>query len=161
MQQFGCPSGTQSAYALAYSSEKDKQFLEDKEPPPEVLEMMKKQFSVASSKKPTSKKRQGGLGNYEVVQCGSSGHNVRSKPGLNGSPVGRLVKNSKIEAVEEVRCTILSHVTSLAQCTLILCMFTVQLVLIARFSGAWKCNKTYTHNEWPIPLVANAIIINF
>ena len=103
MQQFGCPASTQSAYALAYSSEKDSMFLEDKEPPPELLEQMKKQFSAASSsKKPTSKKRQGGLGSYEVVQCGSRGHNVRSKPGLNGTPVGRLVKNSKIEAVEEV-----------------------------------------------------------
>ena len=108
MQQFGCPSGTQSAYALAYSAEKDKEFLEDKEPPSELLEMVKKQFSVAaSSKKPTSKTRQGGLGSYEVVQCGSSGHNVRSKPGLNGTPVGRLIKNSKIEAVEEVRSAII------------------------------------------------------
>ena len=106
MQQFGCPAGTQSAYALAYSAEKDATFLEDKEPPPELLEKMKKQLSVAASassaKKPTSKKRQGGLGSYEVVQCGSRGHNVRSKPGLNGTPVGRLVKNGKIEAIEEV-----------------------------------------------------------
>ena len=104
MQQFGCPASTQSAYALSYSAEKDTTFLEDKDPPPELLEKLKKQLSVAasSSKKPTSKKRQGGLGNYEVVQCGSRGHNIRSKSGLNGTPVGRLVKNSKLEAVEEV-----------------------------------------------------------
>ena len=120
MQQFGCPASTQSAYALAYSAEKDATFLEDKEPPPELLEKMKKQLSVAAAtasassvKKPTSKKRQGGLGSYEVVQCGSRGHNVRSKPGLNGTPVGRLVKNGKIEAVEEVNqimeCTFTVH----------------------------------------------------
>ena len=116
MQQFGCPAGTQSAYALAYSAEKNTEFLEDKEPPPELLEKMKKQFSVASSsKKPLSKKRQGGLGSYEVVQCGSCGHNVRSKPGLNGTPVGRLVKNGKIEAVEEVNLHI--HVQYHPQCT--------------------------------------------
>ncbi len=106
MHQFGCPAGTQSAYALAYSAEKDATFLEDKEPPPELLEKMKSvaaaAASASSSKKPTSKKRQGGLGSYEVVQCGSRGHNVRSKPGLNGTPVGRLVKNGKIETVEEV-----------------------------------------------------------
>ena len=109
MHQFGCPASTQSAYALAYSAEKDTTFLEDKEPPPELLEKVKRQLSAAisassssSSKKPTSKKRLGGAGNYEVVQCGSRGHNVRSKPGLNGTPVGRLVKNSKVEAVEEV-----------------------------------------------------------
>ena len=103
MQQFGCPSGTQSAYALAYSAEKDQEFLEDKEPPPELIEKMKKELTVSvSTKKPTSKKRQGGLGSYEVVQCGSAGHNVRSNPGLKGTPIGRLTKGSKIEAVEEV-----------------------------------------------------------
>lgn len=102
MQQFGCPAGTQSAYALAYSSEKDQVFLEDKEPPPELIEQMKKQFSASPTKKPASKERQGGVGTYEVVQCGSAGHNVRSKPGLKGTPVGRLTKGSKIEAVEEV-----------------------------------------------------------
>lgn len=103
MKQFGCPPGTETAYALAYSAEKDTEFLEDKEPPVDLLDKIKKQFfSATSSKKPTSKKRQGGLGKYEVVQCGSCGHNVRSKSGLNGAPVGRLTKNGKIEAVDEV-----------------------------------------------------------
>lgn len=102
MQQFGCPAGTSSAYALAYSAEKMQEFLEDKEPPPELIEKMKKQFSVSASKKPVSKKRRGGQGSYEVVQCGSAGHNVRSKPGLKGTPIGRLTKGSKIEVVEEV-----------------------------------------------------------
>ena len=102
MQQFGCPLGTQSAYALAYSAEKKMEFLEDKEPPPELIETAKKQLAVATSKKPVSKKRQGGPGSYEVVQCGSAGHNVRSKPGLKGIPVGRLTKGGKIEALDEV-----------------------------------------------------------
>ena len=101
MQQFSCPT-TQTAYALAYSSETDQEYLEDTEPPPEVIEQMKKKLSVSASKKPQSKKRQGGVGRYEVVQCGSAGHNVRSKPGLRGMPIGRLTKGGKIEAVEEV-----------------------------------------------------------
>ena len=103
MQQFGCPAGTQSAYALAYSADKAKELLEDKEPPPEVIETAKKQLAAAKPKKPVSKKRQGGPGSYEVVQCGSAGHNVRSKPGLKGTPVGRLTKGSKIDILEEVR----------------------------------------------------------
>ena len=37
-----------------------------------------------------------------MVQCGSAGHNVRSKPSMKGTPVGRLSKGNKIEAVEEV-----------------------------------------------------------
>ncbi len=47
-------------------------------------------------------KRQGGLGVYHVVQCGSAGHNVRSKPGLRGTPVGRLRMGDKISALVEV-----------------------------------------------------------
>ena len=39
---------------------------------------------------------------YTVVQCGSAGHNVRSRPGMRGAPVGRLAKGNKINAVEEV-----------------------------------------------------------
>ena len=103
MQQFGCPTAAQAAYALAYSSEKDQDYLEDTEPPLEVIEQMKKKLSASvTTKKPQSKKRQGGVGCYEVVQCGSAGHNVRSKPVLRGMPIGRLTKGGKIEAVEEV-----------------------------------------------------------
>ena len=112
MQQFGCPT-TQPAYALAYSSEKDQHFLEDTEPPPEVVEQMKKMLSASTAKKPQSKKRQGGVGSYEVVQCGSAGHNVRSKPGLRGMPIGRLTKGGKIEAVEEViKHLVVTHTVS-------------------------------------------------
>ena len=37
-----------------------------------------------------------------MVQCGSAGHNVRSKPSMKGTPVGRLAKGNMIEALEEV-----------------------------------------------------------
>ena len=40
---------------------------------------------------------------YRVVQCGTAGHNVRSKPSMRGTPVGRLSKSSTVEAIEEVR----------------------------------------------------------
>ena len=48
-------------------------------------------------------KRIGGSGTYQVIQCGSAGHNIRSKPGIKGAPVGRLAKGNKVEVSEEVR----------------------------------------------------------
>ena len=39
---------------------------------------------------------------YTVVQCGSAGHNLRSRPGMRGTPVGRLTKSSTVNIVEEV-----------------------------------------------------------
>lgn len=38
-----------------------------------------------------------------MVQCGTAGHNIRSKANMKGTPVGRLAKGNKIEAMEEVR----------------------------------------------------------
>ena len=46
--------------------------------------------------------RKGGCGTYGLFQCGSAGHNIRSKPAMQGTPIGRLVKGNKIEAIEEV-----------------------------------------------------------
>ena len=78
------------------------------QPPPEVIEEYQKHTQAAASapkQKASSKQRQGGCGAYSVVQCGKAGHNVRSKPGMKGAPVGRLLKGNKIEASEEVRLT--------------------------------------------------------
>ena len=44
----------------------------------------------------------GGPGVYTVVQCGSAGHNLRSRPNMRGTPVGRLTKGSSVNIVEEV-----------------------------------------------------------
>ena len=44
----------------------------------------------------------GGGGSYLVVHCGAAGHNIRSKPGIKGTPVGRLTKGNRVEASEEV-----------------------------------------------------------
>ena len=50
----------------------------------------------------------GGPGEYEVVQCGSAGHNIRSQPNMNGAPVGRLTLKDTFTAMEEV-ANILQH----------------------------------------------------
>ena len=63
-------------------------------------------MAASPAKKPVSKKRQGGPGSYQVVQCGSAGHNIRSKPSLRGTPIGRLKKNDKINALEEVSVSV-------------------------------------------------------
>ena len=44
----------------------------------------------------------GGAGVYEVIKCGSFGHNIRSRPNLKASPVGRLTMANQITVVEEV-----------------------------------------------------------
>ena len=68
------------------------------QPPPEAIQKVKR----VTPQKPVVKRRKGGPGVYQVVQCGTAGHNVRSKPGMRGTPVGRLTKGNKIEATEEV-----------------------------------------------------------
>ena len=44
-----------------------------------------------------------------MVQCGSAGHNIRSKPGLRGTPAGRLKKGDKINSPEEVSTVSHTH----------------------------------------------------
>ena len=39
---------------------------------------------------------------FTVVHCGAAGHNVRSRPGMKGIPVGRLAKGTTVEVEEEV-----------------------------------------------------------
>ena len=61
-----------------------------------------KSGAPSTHKKTTPLKRKGGAGVYHVVHCGSAGHNIRSKPGIKGTPVGRLTKQNKVDASEEV-----------------------------------------------------------
>jgi len=58
---------------------------------------------VRTLKKSANAKRTGGSGVYQVVRCGTAGHNIRSKPGVKGTPVGRLTKGNKLEVSDEVR----------------------------------------------------------
>ena len=44
----------------------------------------------------------GGAGMYVVLQCGSAGHNIRSKPSLQGTPVGRLKLGDTFQVEDEV-----------------------------------------------------------
>lgn len=44
----------------------------------------------------------GGAGTYVVLQCGSAGHNIRSKPSLQGTPVGRLKLGDTFQVEDEV-----------------------------------------------------------
>ena len=92
------------------------------QPPPEMIKTVKKTASLHRS---TTKKRLSGPGSYQVVQCGTAGHNIRSKPSMRGTPVGRLNKNNIIEAIEEVKMyitySIHVHVHLLGTCILTHC----------------------------------------
>lgn len=37
-----------------------------------------------------------------VVKCGASGHNIRSRPGLNAAPVGKLALGNTVTVQEYV-----------------------------------------------------------
>lgn len=41
-------------------------------------------------------------GNYQVVKCGASGHNVRSRPSLKAAPVGMLVLGNRVGVSEYI-----------------------------------------------------------
>lgn len=43
-----------------------------------------------------------GPGIYQVVKCGASGHNIRSRPSLKASAVGMLVLGNTVCALEDV-----------------------------------------------------------
>ena len=43
-----------------------------------------------------------GPGIYQVVNCGSFGHNIRSKPSLKATATGMLTLNKKVFATEDV-----------------------------------------------------------
>jgi hypothetical protein len=43
-----------------------------------------------------------GPGEYQVVKCGASGHNVRSRPSLKAPPVGMLVLGNHVTVVDHV-----------------------------------------------------------
>lgn len=43
-----------------------------------------------------------GPGVYEVLKCGSFGHNIRSRPSLKATPIGMLTLGDRITAIEDV-----------------------------------------------------------
>ena len=43
-----------------------------------------------------------GPGEYQVVKCGPSGHNIRCRPHLKATPIGMLIHGEKITVVEDV-----------------------------------------------------------
>jgi hypothetical protein len=61
-----------------------------------------------------------GPGEYQVVKCGASGHNVRSRPSLKAPPVGMLVLGNHV--------TVLDHVSYQ-------CIFSEFCVCCVRFEG--------------------------
>jgi E3 ubiquitin-protein ligase MYCBP2 len=49
----------------------------------------------------------GGPGMYQVVKCGASGHNVRSRPSLAAPPVGMLVLGNHVMIVDDVSISLM------------------------------------------------------
>ncbi|WAQ99892.1 MYCB2-like protein [Mya arenaria] len=68
----------------------------------EILSETVKKFQMYNQKPVVTQTTQGGPGMYEVVKCGSFGHNIRSRPNLKASPVGRITMGNQVTATEEV-----------------------------------------------------------
>ena len=43
-----------------------------------------------------------GPGVYQVVKCGSFGHNIRCRPKLKATPIGMLTHGDRVTATEDV-----------------------------------------------------------
>ena len=87
-------------YALSYIKNKDTETMKL-----EVLQANVSALQVADTGVRQVKggilKRVGGPGNYEVVECGETGHLIRAGPSLTSTPIGQLAKGSIVQVSEE------------------------------------------------------------
>ncbi|XP_052283534.1 E3 ubiquitin-protein ligase MYCBP2-like isoform X2 [Dreissena polymorpha] len=101
-----CHNGYTDAWVLQYNQHLGKTLLVPlDEPKPMIVELLTETMRKCQmySPKPTiTQPLQGGPGTYEVVKCGSFGHNIRSRPNLKATPVGRVTMGNQITVVEEV-----------------------------------------------------------
>ncbi|XP_052792731.1 E3 ubiquitin-protein ligase MYCBP2-like isoform X2 [Mya arenaria] len=101
-----CHNGYSDAWTLQYNQHLGKTLLvpldEPKSTFDEILSETVKKFQMYNQKPVVTQTTQGGPGMYEVVKCGSFGHNIRSRPNLKASPVGRITMGNQVTATEEV-----------------------------------------------------------
>ncbi|XP_053398701.1 E3 ubiquitin-protein ligase MYCBP2-like isoform X4 [Mercenaria mercenaria] len=100
-----CNNGFTDAWVLQYNQHLGKTLLVPLEEPKsiidEILNETVKKFQMYGQK-PTTQPVQGGPGAYEVVKCGSFGHNIRNHPNLKATPVGRVTMGNQVNIIEEV-----------------------------------------------------------
>ncbi|KAL3880398.1 hypothetical protein ACJMK2_032642, partial [Sinanodonta woodiana] len=108
-----CNNGYSEAWCLQYNQHLGKTLLVPLEEPKSIIdeiinETIRKlpQYLSETSQQPgqlpqTTLEVKRGPGTYEVVKCGSFGHNIRSRPSLKATPIGRLTMGSQVNVVED------------------------------------------------------------
>ncbi|KAL4230611.1 E3 ubiquitin-protein ligase mycbp2 [Mactra antiquata] len=100
-----CNNGFTDAWVLQYNQHLGKTLLVPLEEPKSIIDEIVtetvKKFQMYGQK-PTTQPVEGGAGVYEVIKCGSFGHNIRSRPSLKATPVGRVTMGNQVMIVEEV-----------------------------------------------------------
>ncbi|XP_041356631.1 E3 ubiquitin-protein ligase MYCBP2-like isoform X3 [Gigantopelta aegis] len=99
-----CVNGYSEAWCLQYNQHLGKTLLVPVQEPKSILDEMAKEQIVRKmpeQARETARPHRG-PGIYQVVKCGSFGHNIRSKPNLKATPTGMLTLNKKVYAIEDV-----------------------------------------------------------
>ncbi|CAH1777009.1 unnamed protein product [Owenia fusiformis] len=93
------------AWALQYNQHLGKTLLVPVEEPKSILDEIIKETILRRLPeiiRDKSRIRKGGPGNYHVVKCGSSGHNIRCRPNLKATPIGMMVLGNQVMVTEEM-----------------------------------------------------------
>ncbi|KAH0822503.1 hypothetical protein GEV33_000288 [Tenebrio molitor] len=97
-----CNTSIIEAWCLQYNQHLGKTLLLPVEEPKSILDqvisdtIMRKLPEINDRHKITG----GSTSNYQVIKCGASGHNIRSRPSLKAPPVGMLVLGNRIGVVD-------------------------------------------------------------
>ncbi|XP_047115899.1 E3 ubiquitin-protein ligase highwire-like [Schistocerca piceifrons] len=106
VQQY-CSHGHGEAWCLQYNQHLGKTLLLPVEEPKSILDQVFKETIMrklpdAAPKEIAVKSSSCGPGEYQVVKCGASGHNVRARPSLKAPPVGMLVLGNQVTVINHV-----------------------------------------------------------
>ncbi|XP_062580615.1 E3 ubiquitin-protein ligase MYCBP2-like [Saccostrea cucullata] len=99
-----CKEGHVEGWALQYNQHLGKTLLVPVEEPKPLMEEIIKETirkNLHDVVKPEVTPKRG-PGEYQVVKCGPSGHNIRCRPHLKATPIGMLIHGEKITVVEDV-----------------------------------------------------------
>ncbi|PNF26998.1 hypothetical protein B7P43_G12703, partial [Cryptotermes secundus] len=103
-----CSNGHGEAWCLQYNQHLGKTLLLPVEEPKSILDQVIKETIMRKLPEVSNKDSRAksavvcGPGEYQVVKCGASGHNVRSRPSLKAPPVGMLVLGNHVTVVDHV-----------------------------------------------------------
>lgn len=99
-----CKEGHVEGWALQYNQHLGKTLLVPVEEPKPLMEEIIKETirkNLHDVVKPEVTPKRG-PGEYQVVKCGPSGHNIRCRPHLKATPIGMLIHGEKITVIEDV-----------------------------------------------------------